>query len=33
MKPLKNTLPTRKHAGGSIMLSGCVAAGGTANFV
>ena len=26
----KNTIPTVKHAGGSIMLWGCLAAGGTA---
>ena len=25
----KNTIPTVKHGGGSIMLSGCFAAGGT----
>ena len=26
---LKNTIPTMKHGGGSIMLGGCFAAGGT----
>ena len=29
----KNTLLTVKHGGGSIMLWGCVAAGGTGNIV
>ena len=29
----KNTKPTAKHGGGSIMLSGCVAAGGSGNIV
>ena len=29
----KNTLPTKKHGGGSIVLWGCVATGGTGNIV
>ena len=30
---LENILPNFKHGGGSIMLWGCVAAGGTGDFV